>query len=270
MPRLTQQLPRYTKHKASGHAVVKLGGKLHYLGPFGSSQSKRKYQRIVGEWLTADRNPAPVGAEIGELTIVELLARYMPYAKRHYRKHGELTNEIENIKYAVRPLKTLYGRTHVKDFGPLALKALQVHLIDQGLARTTINARIGIIRRIFRWAVSEQLCPPSVIHGLNAVMGLQAGRTAARETAPVEPVDDSVVEQTVLHLSRGRRGYGAAATTLGLPARGNLHDAACGYRPIDRGVDLSTAIPQDGAPRPHTSDFRWAASPSDPAALFIA
>lgn len=177
MPRLTQLLPRYSKHKASGQAVVKFGGKLHYLGPYGSKKSKAKYQRLVGEWLTADRHAPTSTHDSGNLTVVELLARFMPFAKRHYRKHGELTNEIENIKYAIRPLNALYGRTRVKDFGPLALKALQAQMIDQGLARTTINARIGIIRRVFRWGVGEELCPPSVIHGLNAVTGLPRQNT---------------------------------------------------------------------------------------------
>ena len=82
----------------------------------------------------------------------------------------------------------------------MALKSLQAHFIENGLARTTINSRVAIVRRIFRWAVGEQLCPPSVIHGLSAVMGLQAGRTTARETAPVGPVPDNVVEQTTPYM----------------------------------------------------------------------
>jgi hypothetical protein len=32
MPRLTERVSRYRKHKASGQAVVKFGGKVHYLG----------------------------------------------------------------------------------------------------------------------------------------------------------------------------------------------------------------------------------------------
>jgi integrase len=152
--------------------------------------------------LTTNRNAAPTGANVGDLTIIEMLARYMPYVKQHYRHDGP-TGEIDNIKYAIRPLKSLYGRTPVKDFGPLALKALQGHLIAQRtLARSTINARINIIRRVFRWAVSEQLCPSSVIWALNTVMGLQAGRTAAKEAPPVEPVADSVVEATLNHLPK--------------------------------------------------------------------
>jgi len=200
MPKLTQRLPQYRKHKASGQAIVKLGGKTRYLGRHGTKASREEYQRVVGEWLSAGRHNPASKANADDLLIVEVLARYMNFAQQHYRKHGRPTNELENIKYALRPLKTLYGRSRVADFGPLGLKALQAHLIEQRLARSTINARIGIIRRMFRWAVSEQLCPPLVIYGLGTVMGLQRGRTRARETPPVLPVADEVVEQTVKHL----------------------------------------------------------------------
>lgn len=40
-------LPSYRLHKASGQAVVTIRGKTHYLGVFGSDDSRRKY----GEFL---------------------------------------------------------------------------------------------------------------------------------------------------------------------------------------------------------------------------
>jgi integrase len=57
-----------------------------------------------------------------------------------------------------------------------------------------VNNRINRVKRFFRWAVAEELVPPSVIHGLNAVQGLRKGRTRARETEPVLPVDDQHVD----------------------------------------------------------------------------
>ena len=56
-----------------------------------------------------------------------------------------------------------------------------------------INKRIGQIKRLFRWAVAEELVPPAVYHGLQAVAGLCLGRTSARETEPVRPVPDLYV-----------------------------------------------------------------------------
>ena len=47
MPRLLGKLPAYRKHKASGQAVVTLGGHDHYLGKMGSAASRTKYNRVV-------------------------------------------------------------------------------------------------------------------------------------------------------------------------------------------------------------------------------
>lgn len=66
-------------------------------------------------------------------------------------------------------------------------------MIAQGLCRTEINKRIGRIKRAFKWAVSEELVPASVYHGLQTVAGLKYGRTAARESEPVRPVADAHV-----------------------------------------------------------------------------
>ena len=67
------------------------------------------------------------------------------------------------------------------------------------LSRETINRRIGILRRMFKWAVAEGLAHASVYHGLQCVADLKKGRCAARETAPVLPVDDDIVEKTIPH-----------------------------------------------------------------------
>jgi hypothetical protein len=53
-------------------------------------------------------------------------------------------------------------------------------MIAANLARTTVNQRISCIKRIFRWAVGEELIPPSVHHGLQAVTGLVPGDLAGR------------------------------------------------------------------------------------------
>ena len=67
-------------------------------------------------------------------------------------------------------------------------------MVESGLSRSVVNQRIGRIKRIFKWAVSEQLIPASVLVGLQSVTGLQAGRTDAREAEPVKPVQPDRVE----------------------------------------------------------------------------
>jgi integrase len=67
-------------------------------------------------------------------------------------------------------------------------------MIEADLCRNEINKRIGRIKRIFRWGVENELVPPAVLHGLQAVRGLARGRTEARETEPVKPVPEAFVE----------------------------------------------------------------------------
>ena len=94
---------------------------------------------------------------------------------------------------ALRPLRQLYGRTPANEFGPKKLKAVRQHMVESGLSRGVVNTRIGRIKRMFKWAVAEELIPPSVYHGLQAVSGLTFGRSAARETEPIRPVPDFYV-----------------------------------------------------------------------------
>jgi integrase len=74
-------------------------------------------------------------------------------------------------------------------------------MIDSGLCRQLVNKRVNRVRHVVKWAVAEELVSASVLHGLQAVAGLQRGRTAARESEKVRPVDEETVNRTLLHLS---------------------------------------------------------------------
>lgn len=153
MPRLTNSLPKYRKHRASGQAVVTLSGKDHYLGRYGTKASEREYDRLIGEWLAAGRRLVVTEEEVGP-TIAVLSASYWKFAQQHYRKRDKGTSEIDNIRYALRPLKELYAATLVKDFGPLALKALQGRMIEDGLSRGVMQSHelvSELSRRLRRW-----------------------------------------------------------------------------------------------------------------------
>jgi integrase len=102
---------------------------------------------------------------------------------------------------AVGPLNVLYGDTKADEFGPLKLKAVREHLVTQGLCRTETNKRIGRIKRVFKWAVSEELASAGVHEALSTVTGLKFGRTSARESEPVKPVDDHTVELTLPYVT---------------------------------------------------------------------
>src|SRR5271157_4161228 len=185
--------PAYRHHKPSNQAVVTLDGRDIYLGRYGSPQSRAEFDRLLAEWLANGRRlPVPVVGS--DLTVNELVLAYLGHADTYYVKNGKLTVEPGNIRLAVRPLRRLYGHTQAREFGPVALKAVRAAMVEGDICRSEINRRIGRIVRIFKWAVSEELVPPSVHQALQTVPGLRRGRADVRESEPVKPVADLFVD----------------------------------------------------------------------------
>lgn len=187
MPKLSQALPKYRKHRGSGQAVVTLSGVDHYLGPHGTRASKLQYDRLVAEWLQNGRRLS--GAAADGVTVVEVMQAYLRHARAYYRKNGRPTSEVAGIVHALRPLLALYGRRPVADFGPLALRVVRQQMIDAGHSRGVINQNVQRIRRMFRWAAAQELIPAAIPHAL-AMVGTtlftqreaQAGACTARST----------------------------------------------------------------------------------------
>jgi integrase len=123
-----------------------------------------------------------------------VLLDYVRFAESYYVKRGEPTSEVVCLRYSIRPLRQLYGDTSAKDFGPLQLKAVRQAYVDHGYCRNEVNKHVGRIVRIFKWAASEGMVPPSVHHGLQTVSGLRRGRANVRESEPVKPVPDAFVD----------------------------------------------------------------------------
>jgi integrase len=200
MPRnsLSSRLPKYRKHRASGQAIVTLSGLDHYLGPHGTNTSKLEYDRLIAEWLQNGRHLR--AREDQSLTVIEVIAAYFRYARSYYRKEGVLTSEYVGVKYSVRELKELYGHRPVEEFGPLSLQTVRQRMIDNGYSRGVVNQSVGRIKRMFKWAAAEELISARVPQSLATVAGLRRGRTDARESKPVLPVDDTLVAATLPHL----------------------------------------------------------------------
>ena len=227
---MSNRLPKYRHHKPSGQAVVTLGGHDHYLGRWQSPESRAEYDRRIGEWLASGRQRPPRESDPNGLLLNEVILAYWRHAVAYYRHaDGTPTSETDAIRLALRPLKRLYGHTPAAAFDSLALEALREEMIRGGRCRNRVNKDISRVRRMFRWAASKRLVPDSVHVSLATVEGLKAGRSAARETAPVRPVAEAVVEATLAYM----RPQVAAMVKLQLLA---------GMRPgevvVMRGMDL--------------------------------
>lgn len=191
---MRSDMPSYRLHRPTNQAVVTLNGRDFYLGKYGSHESKKELDRLISEWLTGGRRLIGKSPSL-DITIAELLVRYVEHAERYYRKgNGKQTSEVANIKAALRPLKLLYGQTAAREFGPLALKVVRQWFIEAGFCRKHVNNSVGRVVRAFRWASEHELVPATVHQALKTVAGLRRGRSDARESEPVRPIADIHVD----------------------------------------------------------------------------
>jgi integrase len=244
-------VPAYRRHKQSGQAVVTLtdpSGQRRdvLLGKHGTAASRQEYARVLAEWEAAGRCLPAHDTQAPDITVNELAVAFMRHAEEHYRRpDGTQTAEVAEYRLTLRPVKHLYGHTPAAAFGPLALKAIRDLMVEgwahpkygpqRPLSRGVINQRIGRLRRVWKWGVENELLLPSVLQGLQAVRGLQRGRTSARETQPVKPVAAAVVEETLPWLTRHVAGLVRLLRLTGMRC-----GEACVMRACD--IDMSGAV----------------------------
>jgi integrase len=224
MPRRPNPNPSYLHYgKDKARMVVyDHNGNRQFLllpGAHGSKESLDEYHRVCGVLrANGGRLPMPKAAA-ADLTVAELVLKYMDHARTYYvnPETGEPTGEIECLTLAFRPLVRTYGPEPARDFDSLKLKGLQQIMATGdwltekekakkekehkplGLSRTSINQRTDRIRR-FTWCCAEKIVSAEVVVNLQSLAGLKRGRSQARETEIVQPVDVEVVEQTLPHL----------------------------------------------------------------------
>ena len=69
-----------------------------------------------------------------------------------------------------------------------------------GWCRTYTNRQVKRIQYAFRWAASEELVPVTIAQALGTVAGIRQGAEGTRESEPVGPVADDVVDATLSFL----------------------------------------------------------------------
>lgn len=207
MPRPRNNVPTYRLHKQSGQAIVTINHngirRDVLLGKYGTLVSRTEYQRVLAELNTAGPTRPTSFTSRSGLTINELLLPFMAWATSHYRApDGKPTSEVRELTLSLAPVKRLYGHTPAAEFGPRALAVVRQKMIDAKLCRNLVNRRIDRVRRVFKWAAAEELVPVTTFQALQTLPGLRKGRTEARESVPVKPVDPAHVSATLPFLNR--------------------------------------------------------------------
>lgn len=230
MPERTTTQPTYKTQTVKGveYAYTRVDGRRISLGRAGTSQALEKFRRILGEWQIAKTEQE--FAHPHRLTVGELAEQYLVYSWRRVDA-GFLSKSSGHLaEYAAKAvtLDSEHSNTPVNLFGTRAFKAIQRRLsetkvqVGSGrfcqnstpptLSRRSVSDRMNAIRAMFRWGVSEELVPASVLASLKAVPGLREGE--ARETKPRQPADPQAVSATVRVLETNDRAHIAAIVKL--------------------------------------------------------
>jgi len=194
---MKRQQPKYSLHKATGQARVRINGKSIYLGPHGSEESRRRYDEVVAEYMKGTLN-----VSFHKLTINQLCIAFVKHAQTYYVKNGRITSEVSNIQTALRPLVKIHGKCLVSEFGPAKLKQVRELMVKNGIVRKSVNRGIGRIKRMFRWGVENEMVSTHVLAAINSVPGLRYGRSTAVEADPIKPVPDEHIKAIQSRVNR--------------------------------------------------------------------
>ncbi len=142
-------------------------------------------------------------------TVRGLALEFRKYVATQYRRgDGTLTSQVGNVKDATEPLISNkdFCDVPVLKFGPVLLDRVRQTWITREngkkpLCRSTINARVKIIRRMFQWAGEKEIVPGSQWMNLAALKSLRRHTTNAREPKTVRPVDPVIVRETMQHMT---------------------------------------------------------------------
>ena len=232
MPRRSKgSVPSLVHHKPSGRARVRINGRDHWLGKWGSPESRLAYDRIIAEYLATrhvrdpetppaeptvvtidpgtagaavtapSRAPAEIEDRVStDATVAEVVLRYLEYCDTYYRTPtGERTSTYGNAMQAARALRP-FDDTPAAKFGPRKLSMIRDSEAARGRPRVGCNALVKHIRRVFQWAESQELVPRGTHNSLKTVEPLRLGRTVAPELPEIKPVEDAVVEAILPYL----------------------------------------------------------------------
>ncbi|MFO1042232.1 MAG: site-specific integrase [Planctomycetaceae bacterium] len=201
MPRPRNSIPKFSIDK-TGRAFTKVDGRFISLGRGDNPESRQRYAAILTAHTSGKLvEKSPQTAQSKAITINELLLRFVTEALPKYsasERHCQMT--------VIRLTRKLFGHTAAAEFGPLKLRTLREAMIAgdpderdsdgtpkprKPWSRNTVNRQVKRLRAIFRWSVSWELVPASVVDALDMVASLTASETTAAESKPRYAVPDA-------------------------------------------------------------------------------
>lgn len=189
--------PKYTLHKPSGQARVRINGKDKYLGSHGSPESREAYDREILQWRRLHDTTGKLTTTVGQLAVA-----FQQHADSFYvDENGKQTGESNNFRKSLRVLVAMFRTVYCSEFGPLKLKAVRSEL-EKSSVRTQVNKSVSRIKSVFRWGVENEMVPAEIVMALDCVKGLRKGRCEAKESEPILPVPDVDFQESLKCMTR--------------------------------------------------------------------
>jgi integrase len=210
------------RYHLSGQSVVTLGGRDIYLGPHDSPESIARYAVLIniyqqsGLTLPDDFDESILDQQAALLlglsapSAVASDQKKQPILVRHitasYRQHIAVNyaadpTEFQRLSGVCNDIDKYDGDVPAEQYGPLRLQAQRQRWVDSGKARVYCNRLTNSVKRIWNYAVSQELMDQSCLDRLRSVESLRTGQTTAKEKKPIGPVDIEIVRATARHLS---------------------------------------------------------------------
>ena len=292
--------PSYRYHKARNCAVVTVNGHDHYLGDFDSPESWEKYHRLVAECLAAATRPHQPRCPASAVSpSAELIARVLEVRQAVLRQgrqahqragHHPPSDAVPpaTLRLVICPgihAQEAQGRAgsddRAQDCSPVqvymtprpARRSSRSVFCSTGSPGVTSTSRSTRIKRMFAWAVEEELVPVEVHAALLRVKGLKKGKAHAREKPRIRPVPQRHRRGRPAVGPRDNPRHDPAATALRLPASRGGRDPRRRHRHDTPSLGIPAQAVQVGAPqrrvrpRSRPSDLPGTPRPGDPSAL---
>ena len=229
--RSKEQVPTMRHDKERDRAYVRIDGVRHRLGKWGSDKAQVSYDALIASWLASGRvntdgataakpaqaKPAPTPSSSGVLTVADLLALWMEDIATNGK--GIESSSYGSARAAGRAMSA-YLTLPVDDFGPKVFKQVMrdyaktpvvtrkllkdgtVINVERPRTRKYVNSVMVRIRKMFQWAVTEEMIDAAKAWRLQSVPLLEYGDPHAKESDERQPAKQEVVQATLGALTR--------------------------------------------------------------------
>ena len=131
-------------------------------------------------------------------TVNDLTARWAKHAAEYYTESDEAKESVAGM----RVFRELYGKRPVEGLAHTDMLAYRDALVARGYVRSTVNKRLGYVKRMIAWGLDERLVSAQTKAELTAISPVKPHRTTAREAAPVVAVSDADMNATIAELPK--------------------------------------------------------------------